>query len=107
MDSLLQKLACCPCGGEWIEQQNSGWKNDQVYDCAKCNQMIYIEDKDEFYLIRKMIGKRIWWCSNFNCVIETIDNPYEIYVDRDARILDFVLPFQLDEERLKTLLLMS
>lgn len=107
MSSLAGELLCCPlCQGEWQKLDTWGkfWVN---YACNKDEicQMMYFkpsENNDNInFFLRKLLanGTTIWWSTNMPCKLAIIG--------MEIKFLDYVLPFQLDEERIKLFTIMS
>lgn len=106
----LEKPTCCPiCQTEWRQVKyysSTFWK---MYDCinvALCKTAFYqsVFQQDEF-IIHKSLSKNYYpyinWDSRMGCYYN-LGNPNEGNVK-----LNFIVPYNITEERLKLLILMS
>lgn len=88
---------CPACNQEWVVD------NDITFICAnydKC-RMSYIQMDDTSFFIRKFMldGTEVWWSSIGPCEIRQPRGQY--------RKINFIPPFDVDEERLKIFLVFS
>ena len=109
--SLSGKLDACPlCQGEWHQVDDADYSGYLHFKCAnKCGldymYMGLTNSWDRVWLRKKFpaLETSIWWCNELPCRLQKL--PVEKY--HFAKDLSFVLPFDIDEERLQLLLVFS
>jgi len=102
---LTERPKQCPiCNGEWIISKAAGIADLSCTDfmCANwknCQLLLKIASSS-FYIIKTFNnGGGVWWCSN---------GPCEMRLARDGfKKLTFDPPFDIDEKRLRLLLVFS
>lgn len=96
-------LRCPLCDGEWDICPSTYNPNVEHFSCINYNkcQLLYIVDVYNFYIIKYLKDEtQIWWCSNGPCEIK-FGNSFKY------EKLNFILPFNINENRLKKFLLFS
>lgn len=101
---LTEKPKQCPiCNGEWITSKLPSADftcNDFV--CANWEncQLLLKTSGGDFWIVKSLSkGGEVWWCSN---------GPSEMRLARDGfKKLIFDPPFDIDEDRLKLLIIFS
>jgi len=108
--SLHNALVCCLlCSSQWQTATDIDSFSGDKYSCPQCPDILYIVQGiagECFWLIKHFpkSGLRVWWSSMCGCVLEKAKSLTSLWYPRDSKDLDFVLPFDIDETRLKILM---
>jgi hypothetical protein len=98
-----QKPEQCPlCHQEWISTKTGIPGAEYVADC--CELRLIVNNSKAWFIVKKLTNEcEIWWCSIINhtwCEIK-------ISSSVNYKRINFIPPFNIDENRLKKLLLFS